>query len=318
MAVTFDSGGPTSLDPDQAFSALGHEVRVKILQRLGEADGILTYTELREQVGLSQGEHFNYHLDQLVGHFVAKTQDGYDLHPAGRRVVEAVLSGAITEAPVTERTSIDASCQLCSAPIEVRYYRDRVETYCTECRGIWGNDKHQSTDHIEGYLGRREIPPAGLKNRSAGELYRAAWIWQTLKFHAISNEICPACSATLDIDLTVCAEHGPADGRCEQCDRRYAALLQTACPNCIFEVNSTAAVAVAATNTDLLDLLTAKGLNPISPDSIAKVQHVYSDFEEKIISTAPFEGEFTFTVDGDQITFAVDDSMCITDVLRTD
>ncbi|MFB6206666.1 MAG: ArsR/SmtB family transcription factor, partial [Haloglomus sp.] len=91
-------GEPTALSPDEAFGVLGNETRIQILQTLGEADGPLSFTELRDRVGIRQGSQFNYHLDKLVGHFVRKTDDGYELRLAGRRVIYAVLSEAVTEA----------------------------------------------------------------------------------------------------------------------------------------------------------------------------------------------------------------------------
>lgn len=60
------------------------------MQALGEAGfgESLSFTELRERVGVRQGAQFNYHLDKLVGHFVTKTDGGYSLRPTGHRVIE--------------------------------------------------------------------------------------------------------------------------------------------------------------------------------------------------------------------------------------
>lgn len=63
-----------------------------------------------------------------------KTDEGYELRQAGRRVVEAVPLGEVTEAPVIKRTQIDQPCQPCRALIEVSFSRRRVETFCTKRR----------------------------------------------------------------------------------------------------------------------------------------------------------------------------------------
>lgn len=95
MAAESDSGGPT-LPPDDAFSVLGNETRMEIIQELADASDRLPFSELRDRVGVSDSGQFNYHLDKLVGHFVEDTEDGYGLRRAGERVIEAVVSGAVT------------------------------------------------------------------------------------------------------------------------------------------------------------------------------------------------------------------------------
>lgn len=114
-------GGEGGLPPDDAFGVLGNETRIEILQTLGEADEALSFTELRDRVGIRQGGQFNYHLEKVVGHFVGKTEEGYILRQPGRRVVQAVLSGAVTDEPDLDYTEIDEECWWCGAPIVVRY-----------------------------------------------------------------------------------------------------------------------------------------------------------------------------------------------------
>ncbi|MDY6764143.1 MAG: helix-turn-helix domain-containing protein, partial [Halobacteria archaeon] len=106
----------TMLSPDEAFNVLGNTTRVRILKTLGEADGSLSFAELRDKVGHDDPGNFNYHLSKLEGHFVRKTDEGYELQSAGERVIEAVLSGAMTETPVLEPTQTDIICHHCGAP----------------------------------------------------------------------------------------------------------------------------------------------------------------------------------------------------------
>jgi hypothetical protein len=111
----------TPLAPDEAFAALGNETRMEILRTLGDADEPLTFSELRDRVGMADSGQFNYHLGKLGEHFVGGTEDGYRLQRAGKRVVEAVLSGAVTGAPVVEPTETDDACLYCGAPTTVSY-----------------------------------------------------------------------------------------------------------------------------------------------------------------------------------------------------
>ncbi|AUV82645.1 hypothetical protein C2R22_14175 [Salinigranum rubrum] len=145
--------------PDEAFATLGSETRLSILQALGAADRPLAFSTLFDRVDVDDSGRFNYHLGRLVSHFVGKTDAGYELTQAGRRVVEAVLSGAVTDAPVVERTRLDQPCHYCGAPIEVSYRQDRVLKYCTDCPGRNRTPRGVPDAPAEGYLGSLPLPP---------------------------------------------------------------------------------------------------------------------------------------------------------------
>lgn len=295
--------------PDEAFGILGNKTRVQILRRLGMADNPVAFSELRQRVGMSHSGQFNYHLDELVGHFVQKTDSGYTLSRTGERVVTAVLSGTVTDDPVLERAQIGYACQLCGAPIETQYAEGRVEAFCTECSGLWGREREGES----GYLGARILPPAGVRERTPDELYRVAWTWTMLEIFAMSVDICPHCSAPLETRVDVCENHDPGDDVCSMCDQRYAGGTQFRCRTCLFERSGTVPVAIAATR-ELLELLLSHGLNPVFPESIAAVQRVYSDFDEEILSTDPFNARYTFVVDADTLTLTVDENLSVVEV----
>jgi hypothetical protein len=91
----------------EALSVLGNETRIRILQALADAAEPLSFTELRESVGIRDTGKFNYHLTKLCEYFVRETDDGYELGHAGSRVVAAsqaaanpVPSDAVEECPV--------------------------------------------------------------------------------------------------------------------------------------------------------------------------------------------------------------------------
>jgi len=76
-------------DPTDALEVLGNEIRMATLRELAEADGPLTFTELRERVGVRDTGKFNYHLTKLCAYFVRETDGGYELGHAGSRVIAA-------------------------------------------------------------------------------------------------------------------------------------------------------------------------------------------------------------------------------------
>lgn len=295
MGRSEGTGKRTTVPPEAAFEILGNEVRVRILRTLGEADGSLSFTEIRDRVGLRHGGKFNYHLDRLTGHFVERTDEGYALRRPGERVVQAVLSGAVTETPVVERTQIDQPCHSCGAPIEVQFGRERVEMFCTECGGGGGE---------EGFLGYRFLPPAGVRERTPAEMFEVAYAWTNLDILAIGNRICPRCSGILDRSRTVsCAVHDTTgDGReCEECGRLRGVALQYDCRNCTFDVEGSLNVHLLNEPT-LLAFLSRHGHDPIAPDSPMVVQRLVSNYDEQVLSTDPLEMTATFSVDGDALT----------------
>jgi hypothetical protein len=168
---------------------------------------------------------------------------------------------------------------------------------------------------MQGYLGCLMLPPAGLRNRTTEEAVRVGWIWQQLKVLAVASGICPSCSADLDRWVNVCEDHDADDGLCEACDRRSAVKLHYSCTNCIFDGGGTASV-LLATCTELLAFLTAHGHNPFSPTQVSQVKQIYSDYDEVVHSTDPFEATFTLTIDDDALTLTVDDDLSVVDVTR--
>jgi len=310
----------SALSPDEAFGVIGNETRMEILQTLGEADGPLPFSELRERVGVRDSGQFNYHLERVVGHFVRKGEEGYALRQAGRRVVEAILSGAVTEAPVVEPTRIDHPCHYCGSPVEVSFRTDRVVKYCTECAGKSGVPTDESGEFVprdDGYLGALPLPSAGVANRTIAEAFEAAWTWTNIELLTEASGVCSRCSAPLEESVEVCEDHDADGGICGRCDSRHAVEFQATCTNCINDLRGPFVLGLVA-NTDLLSFLLDHDLDPIAPsgDGIYEVDRIHMGYEEEVVSTDPFEARFTFGADGETLTLTVDDDLSVVDARR--
>lgn len=307
-----------ALAPDEAFAVLGNETRLEILQTLGGADGPLSFSEVYDRVDYDDTANFDYHLGQLVGHFVRKTPDGYELWEAGRRVVEAVLSGAVTDNPVREPTPSEEGCPFCGAPIEVGFQHARIELNCTECPGMHRRSQSGGRRFDEyGTLGYFLFPPAGVGDRTPTEMLEAAWTWMHADVLVMSTGVCSRCSADLDQWVSACGDHDASEGYCERCESRYAVQFESECPNCNRRLTSIAPAGLLS-NTALLSFLTDHGVNPVAPDAIDRAMRTIAHYDEAVHSTDPFEGEFTFAVAGTAITLTVDDDLEVVDVVRHD
>ncbi|MCH7660071.1 MAG: helix-turn-helix transcriptional regulator [Euryarchaeota archaeon] len=78
------------IPPEEAFALLGNETRVAIIRELGTADDPRSFSDLHAAVGVRDSGGFNYHLQKLVGSFVRRTDEGYELSGAGERIHESV------------------------------------------------------------------------------------------------------------------------------------------------------------------------------------------------------------------------------------
>ena len=310
---TDDQGEP--LAPDEAFAALGNETRMAILRTLGDADGALTFSELRDRVGMADSGQFNYHLGKLDDHFVRDTGDGYTLQRAGERVVEAVLSGAVTDAPVVEPTETDDACPYCGAPTAVSYRQGILARSCTECAGAVASDVDTASavpDALaDGYINSYYLPPAGVEGRAVSEALDAAGTWSGFKILEVIQDVCPRCSAPVEQSVEVCETHDSTDEVCGDCGYRYAAMSRANCTNCIFDALFMTGIN-AFTDPGFVEFLASNGLNPTSMSG--ELDRVIGNHVEEVISADPFEARYTFKVEGEACTLTLDNDYAVADL----
>jgi len=103
-------------DPEEVFAALSDDTRIAILRTLWDADQhVLSFSDLREAVGMRDSGRFNYHLGKLVGQFVKQTDGGYTLIRAGVQINGAIEAGAYTVETSLEPIELDSPCASCAA-----------------------------------------------------------------------------------------------------------------------------------------------------------------------------------------------------------
>jgi hypothetical protein len=251
----------------------------------------------------------------MVGHFVADTDDGYRLALPGRRIVEAILSGAVTDRPSLSRTPVDTACPYCGSGVEIQWAGGGVELFCQSCSGRYGHAYGEGGDvrSERGYLGRHPLPPAGTRDRDPDELLHAAWTWGNLEILSVASGLCPRCSGTVEWSVDLCENHDAEGELCDACGRRYALGVGFACGNCIFSSGGEPVIALGGT-TELLALLTTHGLDPVDPESIRRIEEVQGEYEEEIVSSDPLRAAYTFTVGDDSVTITVDEDLAVVDV----
>lgn len=302
------------LSPDDAFAVLGNDVRIGILRTLGEAAEPLAFSELYDRLPIEDTSRFNYHLGELRGHFVRKSEGGYELDHPGRRVVEAIRSGAVTDDPDFERTSIDDRCPTCDGRLEIRWRDGSVEVFCSSCESRWDRSANRvdtAGEPESGYLGRLPFPPAGLRNREGEEVHRAAHAWTVVELLAVGTGLCPRCSATVETELDACPDHED-DGICSNCRSSFAVVFRGSCTNCPYHAGSAAALGLLSSPA-LLGFMLDHGIDPLSPRSVRRFDRLFSEYDEAIRSLDPLRVELVFSLDGDELALRVDENGDIVD-----
>lgn len=103
-------------DTADALSVLAHETRLEIVSELAEAAEPLSFTALRERVGVRDTGKFNYHLTALCEYYVRETTEGYKLGHAGERLAEepgvAAGGGATTDGATGDDEN--EACPVCT------------------------------------------------------------------------------------------------------------------------------------------------------------------------------------------------------------
>lgn len=218
------------IPPEDVFSALQNDVRLGILRVLWSApDPPVAYADLERRVP-AESNNFNYHLGQLVGHFVRRTETGYELRHSGEEIIRAVIAGDITDDVSLGPIEIDASCPYCGSTVEIRYTDGLFTARCTDCAGVV-----RDPDLPRGTFMRYAFPPAGVFGRSPEELLEAAHVLYDSKIMPMLNGVCPECAGTVDHTLDYCADHRPDDdGICPACDGRFAVWTIHECDRCAY------------------------------------------------------------------------------------
>lgn len=163
-----ESASNDGLDSAEAFSLLGDATRLEIVSALHDdsTEPPVRFSTLYDRVDISDSAQFNYHLKRLVPHFVSKTEDGYELTSAGRRLARAVAAGTYTDAPQLDPFEIGGICYACDAAALWASYED--ERFATEGRNCG-----------ESVLDVR-TPPTVVRGRDPEEVVAAFDLWSRM------------------------------------------------------------------------------------------------------------------------------------------
>jgi len=322
MGPDADGSDPIDFAPEQAFKLLGNETRMEILQALWEAydpfverNG-LAFSDLFDRVGITDSGQFNYHLDKLRDRFVARSDDRYRLTPVGLQLVQSVIAGA--GRPVDyEPTEVDAECRLCGAPIELQYDGIRVYFVCTECDGNFEDE-----DYPDGTLWGETMPPAGVVNRSAEELFATVSFLDWPHKAMLTANVCPECTGVLEQSIEICEDHDTAsESPCSTCGYTQPVQAHWRCGVCKYHgagtptgyvKNHPAVIAFRYEHgIDFGYPYTTSEFEETRAEEAVRQQMVY---DLAVDSTDPVRLRVTVGYDGDAIELTLDEDLSVRSV----
>jgi hypothetical protein len=217
------------------FELLGQEVRVEILRALlaarrGSADPFLSFTELKDAVGVRDAGRFNYHLNQLLGTLVTDAEEGYRLSSFGFRLFAPLSAGLSEPDPDIDAVPLPGSCPECGADIRAKLHGNAFRLVC-------------EADHVlnRGLLGH----PQAVAERSTEAAARTLALLNTQAIELGVSGICPVC-------------HGRTEGGIERTEEgcRYRAP----CSDCGNQFMTTVGDCVA-THPEVVSFLADRGID---------------------------------------------------------
>jgi hypothetical protein len=309
MAKWGDEGEPVTQSPDSVFGLLGDETRLGILQALWDqydptaTDNAVTFSELFDRVDVTDTGNFNYHLGRLTGHFVRRTDEGYELAAPGFKVVRAVVAGGVTGDPVLTSSPVDATCARCEGRIAISYEDGTIWARCTECEGYW--------PERGGELFGFSLPPRGLRDRDPEAVLDATIVYSIHRFETMSHGVCPECGGTVDASLSVCTDHDAHDGVCGACGSSFLGVVRLVCSSCKFDWRSPS-YAVVSHHPALVAFYDDRGVEHVPATWAAIVRGLR--WREELVSTDPASLRVIVHHAGERIDFLLDETARVVDV----
>jgi hypothetical protein len=159
---------------------------------------------------------FTYHLEKLVGPYVERTDGGYRLRRPGAAAVNAIQSGALTEARTRDPVDLDDDCLFCGRPLVFRYGDNVGEVVCDACERV----------HVQ-----HCFPPGGVADRPAAAVPAAFDRYARASLGLAADGVCPECAGPVQSDVVT---------DLEGCLDAHPVGVGLDCARCEFRVLATA------------------------------------------------------------------------------
>ncbi len=286
-------------EPEEVFALLSDDNRIAILRALWDSDGSMAFSELHDAVDIRDSGQFNYHLDKLVGQFVTKTDDGYELTAAGGQINGAIEAGAYTTSGSMEPIVLDPLCPTCSGTRTFYYEDERARIDCDSC-GIEAQFPIPPSAFVGS--GREDIPVV------AGEYLRAI-------IERLDQGFCSQCDGP--VERTVCrivdsSLWDPSSDVPEDAlgDPYEIPIVEYECLQCGMEPTSGLTFSLL-TSPEVVGFYHDHDID-IRDHSIWEFATFGTEYEQ-IRDEDPFRASATFALDDEVLTVVVNEELTVVD-----
>jgi DNA-binding transcriptional ArsR family regulator len=179
------------------FGLLADETRVEILRAVavaqyelagvGSGPAELAFSEIYDHVPVENTSKLSYHLGELVGTYLRKSDDGYSLSHAGERIVRFILSGNYERPASVGPEPVAGVCVFCGAEaLEASLDHQFFRVDCTAC---------------ETQVAGHPVTPAQVRRRDADDLVRSVTLRSAEDYRQIRRGLCPECGGDLSTEV---------------------------------------------------------------------------------------------------------------------
>lgn len=268
------------------FALVGHEIRAEIIRVLGDPTNDaweLSFSEVRTRVAVDvDPSQLHYHLEQLLGHFLAKTAEGYHLLPAGVHLCRALYAGTFGPQEETLRVDAEFDCHFCSAPGVAVFDAGHVGIVCSDCG-------HRYTGQLFDFPLKVFADGA-----EAFEHFRKYVVSKTV---SLAQGVCPSCTNQLDPAIHLSDTH-PGNvcihPSCSQCGGAWDLSVMEAC----------------LVDPGVIGFCFDHGVDVLSRPWW-ELEFAVTDHQVTVRSTDPWEVSLRVTLDRDTLELIVDGDLNI-------
>lgn len=313
--------GVAGREAAEAFELLANDTRLAILLALWDAyepfegGSGLTFSELRDRVGMRDSGQFNYHLGKLEGRFVKSSDEGYHLRLEGFKITRAIIAGIAVQGRTLEPTELGIPCPRCGGATAITYQSSRLYQVCTQCEGYFGETDEFPVGTLFGW----RLDPAGLANRTAEEIYTATTIGMLHRSLAMVEGVCPECSGAVDLDLQVCSNHElESENVCHTCGRADQVVAHYRCTVC--KNSSVAAPSdLISQHPAVIAFYYDHGVDfqfDLDFQGVTRVLELGDAHQQTLESTDPIRVRVDIRYEGDELSLVLDEQMSVIEVVN--
>lgn len=281
-----------------AFRLVGSEIRTDILRALGDArvekghKPVLSFSELRDRTETDVGSSkFNYHLQELVGQYVERVEDGYQMRAEGRELYQTLRAGTFESHESTLTVDADFDCYYCGTGVEAMVDEGTVTVECPGC------------DYLYGIAG---APPGAIEGDTVAlEQVGAFYHHRHLGF---ARGVCVTCGTEPTTERVSPADVPFADG-----DRQELYVYRS-CENCGDQRHLSLGTYLLS-DPHLRAFCADHGVDVLSTP-LWELEFAATDRHVTVYPTDPWDATLTVTYDDETLEIVVDEDLSVIERTR--